>query len=50
MRPIYVDDVAAAVMACLRSPATHGKVYDLGGEANITFNEFLQMIFHCLGK
>jgi NADH dehydrogenase len=50
LRPIYVYDVVAAVMECLQLPQTRGKVYDLGGEANITFNEFLEVILQCLGE
>jgi NADH dehydrogenase len=50
LRPIYVFDVVAAVMECLRLPQACGKVYDLGGEANITFNEFLKVILQCLGE
>jgi NADH dehydrogenase len=50
LRPIYVYDVVVAVMECLRLPQSRGRVYDLGGEANITFNEFLEVILRCLGE
>jgi len=48
-RPIYVYDVVRAVMECLRSSVAHSKVYDLGGEANISFNEFLRAVLNSLG-
>ncbi len=44
MQPVYVCDVADAVMAALELPATQGKVYELGGPRVWTFREILAFI------
>jgi NADH dehydrogenase len=44
MQPVYVGDVADAVMAALASPATEGKIYELGGPRVWTFREILAFI------
>ena len=44
MQPVYVCDVADAVMAALASPAAAGKVYELGGPHVWTFREILAFI------
>lgn len=43
-RPIYVDDVAAAILACLTSERTIGRTYDLGGLDGVSFAEFIDGI------
>jgi uncharacterized protein YbjT (DUF2867 family) len=44
MQPIYVGDVADAVMAALASEATAGQTYELGGPRVLTFREILAYI------
>lgn len=44
MQPVYVCDVADAVMAALASSATRGKTYELGGPRVWTFREILAYI------
>lgn len=44
MQPVFVGDVADAVMAALGSSATQGKVYELGGPRVWTFREILAFI------
>jgi NADH dehydrogenase len=43
-QPVYVGDVADAVMACLADPATAGKIYELAGPKISTFREILAWI------
>jgi NADH dehydrogenase len=44
MQPVYVGDVADAVVAGLADPATAGKIYELGGPTVYTFRELLAFI------
>jgi NADH dehydrogenase len=44
MQPVYVCDVADAVMAALASTDTEGKLYELGGPRVWTFREILAFI------
>lgn len=44
MQPVYVCDVADAVMAALTHEDTQGKVYELGGPQVWTFREILAFI------
>jgi uncharacterized protein YbjT (DUF2867 family) len=44
MQPVFVSDVADAVMAALALPATQGKIYQLGGPSVWTFRELLAFI------
>ena len=43
-QPVYVGDVADAVMAALTEHATEGKVYELGGPDVMTFRDILRLI------
>ena len=47
MQPVYVGDVADAVLGALTSSGLlyHGKTYQLGGPDVLTFREVYQMIF-----
>src|SRR5271167_458875 len=44
MQPVFVGDVADAVMAALASDASMGQVYELGGPRVWTFREILAFI------
>jgi NADH dehydrogenase len=43
-QPVYVGDVARAVVAALSGRATPGKVYELGGPRTYTFREIYDLI------
>ncbi len=44
LQPVYVEDVAAAVVACLRDAASVGETYELGGAEVRTYREILQRV------
>ena len=50
MRPVHAHDVAWAALACLDTPATIGKTYDIGGFDALDFNQFIKEILKALGK
>ena len=43
-QPVYVDNVADAVMVALEQSSTRGEVYELGGPAVYSFRQLLEMI------
>jgi uncharacterized protein YbjT (DUF2867 family) len=43
-QPVYVGDVADAVLKCLDDPATAGRTYELGGPRIYTFRELLELL------
>ena len=43
-QPVYVGDVAQAILRCVTDPATAGQTYELGGPEVLTFREILQRI------
>jgi uncharacterized protein YbjT (DUF2867 family) len=45
-QPVYVGDVADAVIKCLEDPATAGRTYELGGPRTYTFRELLELMLH----
>jgi uncharacterized protein YbjT (DUF2867 family) len=45
LQPVYVGDVADAVMAVLNKPHTMGRIYELGGPEILTFKEIYQRLF-----
>ena len=49
-QPVYVGDVSAAVMAALTNPEARGKTYELGGPAQYSFKELLQMMLRETGQ
>ncbi len=49
-QPVYVGDVAAAVMAVLADEDTAGKTYELGGPRAWTFRELLAFIVKETGR
>lgn len=48
-QPVYVGDVAAAVMAALGSDTTKGKTYELGGPRIYTFKELMELVLAVTG-
>jgi uncharacterized protein YbjT (DUF2867 family) len=49
-QPVYVGDVADAVMKCLQDPACAGQTYELGGPAVYSFKEIMEMICRETGR
>ncbi len=49
-QPVYVGDVAAAVMTALAEPACRGKVYELGGPKVYSFKELLEIMLKVIGR
>jgi len=43
-QPVYVGDVADAVVRCLEDPATAGRTYELGGPKVYTFRELIELL------
>jgi len=43
-QPIFVGDVAEAVVAALNTPAAQGRIYELGGPGTYTFKQLLQFV------
>jgi len=43
-QPVYVGDVAEAIMKALENPATQGKTYELGGPRVYTFKEIMELV------
>lgn len=49
-QPIYVDDVAAAILGCLKSDATIGRSYNIAGKHPLTYNEVIDTIARLMNK
>jgi len=43
-QPVFVNDVAAAIAACIMDPSTRGKTYELGGPAVFSFKQLMQLV------
>ena len=49
-QPIFVDDVAQAVLLALQTDATIGKSYNIAGKAPLTYNQVIGAVASALGK
>ncbi|MGO1076154.1 complex I NDUFA9 subunit family protein [Inquilinus sp. CA228] len=49
-QPVYVQDVAAAVVACLEQDGTAGQTYELGGPRVYSFRELMQLTLQQTGR
>jgi len=49
-QPVFVTDVAKAVMRAVTDPACAGKTYELGGPAVMSFRQVLQLIMAETGR
>lgn len=49
-QPIFVEDVAAAFVACIGNSQTYGKSYDLGGPKVYTLAEIIKFVSTTLNK
>jgi uncharacterized protein YbjT (DUF2867 family) len=50
MQPVYVDDVARAVVDALQSDRTAGRAYNIAGAAPLTFNDIVDTAARLLGR
>lgn len=49
-QPVYVGDVAGAIMAALQDPKAAGRTYELGGPGIYSFEELLRYILRETGR
>ncbi len=49
-QPVYVGDVARAVVKALGDPACRGKVYELGGPKIYSFKELMQLLVKAIDR
>lgn len=49
-QPVYVQDVAAAVVACLEQDGTAGQTYELGGPRVYSFRELMELTLKQTGR
>jgi uncharacterized protein YbjT (DUF2867 family) len=50
LQPVYVDDVAAAVVKALATPAAAGKLYELGGPRICSYKALVQLVLQQTGQ
>jgi len=48
-QPVYVDDVARAVVAGLTDPTLAGQIYELGGPKTYSYKELMELILKEIG-
>jgi NADH dehydrogenase len=49
-QPVFVGDVAAAIVKCLGDSATQGKTYELGGPNTYSFKVLMQFLLGQIGR
>jgi NADH dehydrogenase len=49
-QPVFVGDVADAILKCVEDAATRGKTFELGGPAVYSFRDMLQVILRETGR
>jgi NADH dehydrogenase len=49
-QPVYVGDVAAAIVKCIEDPARAGQTFELGGPAVYSFREIMEMVCRETGR
>ncbi len=49
-QPVFVGDVAAAIVAALDDPRAQGKTYELGGPTIYSFKELMQIVLRETGR
>ena len=50
IQPVYVGDVANAIINILSSPSTKGKTYDLGGPTVYSFKNLMKLVLTVTGR
>jgi len=46
VQPVFVNDVANAVLACVLDNDTAGKTFEIGGDKVVTFRQLVKMVAH----
>jgi NADH dehydrogenase len=49
-QPVYVGDVAAAIVRALEKPEAQGKRYELGGPRQYTMKEIVELVLEATGR
>ncbi len=49
-QPVFVGDVAEAMVRCVQDTATRGRIYELGGPNTLSFKELMQMMLRETGR
>lgn len=49
-QPVHVDDLAAAIVASMTTPAAIGKAYDIAGPEPLTFREIINQASQAVGR
>ena len=49
-QPVYVGDVAEAILRCVESPKLAGKVYELGGPRRYSLKEIMELVVAETGR
>jgi len=49
-QPVYVKNVADAIVAALENPAAAGKTYELGGPEIYSFRELMQLVLRMINR
>jgi NADH dehydrogenase len=50
LQPVYVDDVAAAVVKAIATPAAAGQLYELGGPRVYSYKALVQLVLEQTGR
>jgi NADH dehydrogenase len=50
LQPVFVDDVADAVVRALATPAAAGRLYELGGPRVYSYKELVQLVLEQTGR
>ena len=49
-QPVFVGDVAAAVVAAIAEPRTGARIYELGGPEVLSFRELMEFVLATIGR
>jgi uncharacterized protein YbjT (DUF2867 family) len=49
-QPVHVEDVATAIVACLATPATIGRTYEISGRDPLTFEQLVRQTIAATGR
>ena len=49
-QPVFVSDVASAILHCIEDTATRGKTYELGGPKTCSFKDLMQIMLREIGR
>lgn len=50
LQPVFVGNVAEAVVKVLAEPTSRGNVYELGGPRVYSYKELIELLLKCLGR